>query len=227
MSAQSALQGLITEFMKLSTTNASDPLDRLALNGAPHGILPLWPGCRKIVGPAVTMKLVPLGDSSDSPVNGSLEAAKSGRPGDVLVIDHGGNMAVNSYGGIVGFTTHHRGLAGCVIDGVARDLDEYKELDLPVYARGVVQQSIRNRCAFGGHSIEVQLGGVRVTPGDLVMADENGVVVIPRERAGEVLKIAQEVHTIETRIVEAIRAGEDPIQAHEKVRYDSMTSPSS
>lgn len=226
MNAQTKRQGLITEFMKLSTTNVSDALDRLSLNGAPNGILPLYPGCRKIVGSAVTMKLVPVAESSNSPVNGSLEAAMSGGPGDVLVIDHGGNTSVNSYGGIVGFTTHHRKLAGCVIDGVARDVDEYKELDLPVYGRGVVQQSIRNRCAFGGHGIEVQLGGTPVRPGDLVMADDNGVVVIPQERTDEILKIAQEVHTTETRIVEAIRSGENPIQAHEKVRYDSMTSPS-
>ncbi len=226
MNARPNLDGMIAEFMQLSTTNVSDALDRLQLEGAPHGILPLWPGCRKIVGPAATMKLVPVGESTASPVNGSLEAVMAGRPGDVLVIDHGGNMEVNSYGGIVGFTTHHRKLSGCIIDGVARDVDEYKELDLPVYARGIVQQSIRNRCAFGGHGIEVRLAGVRVRPGDLVMADGNGVVVIPKENAEEALKIAKEYKATEERIVEAIRGGEDPIKAHGKVRYDSMTSPS-
>ena len=225
MNARPDLDGMIAEFMQLSTTNVSDALDRLQLEGAPHGILPLWPGCRKIVGPAATMKLVPVGESTASPVNGSLEAVMAGRPGEVLVIDHGGNMEVNSYGGIVGFTTHHRKLSGCIIDGVARDVDEYKELDLPVYARGIVQQSIRNRCAFGGYGIEVRLAGVRVRPGDLVMADGNGVVVIPKENAEEALKIAKECKTTEECIVEAIRSGENPVNAHEKVRYDSMTSP--
>ncbi|HBK81792.1 MAG TPA: dimethylmenaquinone methyltransferase [Nitrospinae bacterium] len=225
MNAHSNLDGMIAEYMQLATTNVSDALDRLRLDGAPQGIFPLWPGCRKIVGPAATMKLVPVGESSASPVSGSLEAVMAGRPGDVLVIDHGGNMEVNSYGGIVGFTTHHRKLSGCIIDGVARDVDEYKELDLPVYARGIVQQSIRNRCAFGGFGIEVQLGGVRVRPGDLVMSDGNGVVVIPKENAEEALTITKECKTTEERIVEAIRGGENPVDAHEKVRYDSMTSP--
>lgn len=218
---------IIPEFLRLSTPNVSDALDRLQLSGAPHGILPLWPTCKKIVGPAATMKLVPVGEGlkSPSPAMGSLEAVKAAHPGDVLVIDHGGSMDANSYGGIVGFTTKHRGLVGCVIDGVTRDVDEYKELALSVYARGIIQQSIRNRCDFAGHGIEVQLGGVKVRPGDFIMADDNGVLVIPQERVEEVLKIAKEYKTIEERIVEAIRNGDDPVEAHERVSYDVLTRP--
>ncbi|MFQ5938287.1 MAG: RraA family protein, partial [Acidiferrobacterales bacterium] len=196
------------------------------VNGAPHGILPLWPGCKKIVGPAATMKLVPVEAASGSPAMGSLEAVKAAQRGDVLVIDHGGRMDVNSYGGIVGFTTLHRGLVGCVIDGVARDVDEYKEIGLPVYARGIIQQSIRNRCAFAGHGLEVQLDGVRVRPGDFIMADDNGVLVIPQEQVEEVLQIAQEYKAIEDGIVQAIRNGDDPVEAHERVRYDVLTKSS-
>lgn len=219
------LDDLVPEYLRLSTPNVSDALDRLAIKGAPHGILPLWPGCKKIVGPAATMKLVDVGKGlkSPSPAMGSLEAVKAAKPGDVLVIDHGGRMDVNSYGGIVGFTTHHRGLLGCVIDGVTRDVDEYRELGLSVYARGVIQQSIRNRCAFAGHGIEVKLAGITVRPGDLIMADDNGVLVIPQERAAEVLEIAREYKAIEERIVEAIRNGEDPVEAHERVSYDKLT----
>ncbi len=218
------LPELITEYMRLSTPNVSDALDRLHVDGAPHGILPLWPGCKKIAGPAATMKLVPVGEASGSPAMGSLEAVRAAHAGDVLVIDHGGCMDVNSYGGIVGFSTLHRGLAGCVIDGVARDVDEYQQLGLPVYARGIIQQSIRNRCAFAGHGIEVQLAGVTVRPGDLVMADDNGIVIIPHERAQEVLKIAKKYKTIEENIVQAIGNGDDPVEAHERVNYDSLTT---
>lgn len=219
---------LIAEYLCLSTPNVSDALDRLQLNGAPHGILPLWPGCKKIVGPAATMKLVPVGEglASPSPAMGSLEAVKAAQPGDVLVIDHGGHMNVNSYGGIVGFTTLHRGLVGCVIDGVTRDVDEYKEIGLPVYARGIIQQSIRNRCAFAGHSVDVQLGGVKVRPGDLIMGDDNGVLAIPHEYVEEALEIAKEYKATEERIVAAIRNGDDPVEAHERVRYDLLTSSS-
>ena len=155
---------------------------------------------------------------------GSLDAVVAAQAGDVLVIDNAGRMDVNSYGGIVGFTTLHRGLAGCVIDGVTRDVDEFQQLGLPVYARGIIQQSIRNRCAFAGHGIDVQLAGVTVRPGDLVMADDNGVVIIAHEQVQEVLKIAKEYKLIEERIVEAIRSGEDPVEAHQRVNYDSMTT---
>lgn len=225
MTTDLTLDDVVPEYLRLSTPNVSDALDRLGIKGAPHGIVPLWPGCKKIAGPAATMKLVDVGKGlkSPSPAMGSLEAVMAAQPGDVLVIDHGGRMDVNSYGGIVGFTTHHRGLVGCVIDGVARDVDEYRELGLPVYARGIIQQSIRNRCAFAGHDIEVELGGVKVRPGDLIMADDNGVLVIPQKSIVEVLQVAREYKATEERIVEAIRNGDDPVEAHERVSYDKLT----
>ena len=216
-------KNLIAEYRMLSTANVSDGLDRLDIKGAPHGIGPLWDACAKIVGPAATLKLVPLGQAEGSPVLGTLEAVKRGRPGDVLVIDQAGRMDVNSYGGVAGFTTRHFGLVGCVIDGVTRDIDEYKQLGLPVYGKGFIQQSIRGRCACAGYGIEVQLGGVPVRPGDLIMADENGVCVVPKARMAEVLEFAKLFKSIEDTVVEAVRGGADPVQAHQRVRYDMMT----
>lgn len=216
-------RNLISQYRMLSTANVSDGLDRLGIKGAPHGIGPLWDACPKIVGPAATLKLVPVGQAEESPVLGTLEAVKRGRPGDVLVIDQAGRMDVNSYGGVAGFTTRHFGLAGCVIDGVTRDIDEYKQLNLPVYGRGFIQQSIRERCACAGYAIEVQLGGVPVRPGDLIVADENGVCVVPQEKAAEVLEFAQLFKSIEDTVVEAVRGGADPVEAHQRVRYDMMT----
>jgi regulator of RNase E activity RraA len=216
-------KNLIAEYRMLSTANVSDGLDRLNIKGAPHGIGPLWDSCPKIVGPAATLKLVPVGQAEESPVLGTLEAVKRGRPGDVLVIDQAGRMDVNSYGGVAGFTTRHFGLVGCVIDGVTRDIDEYKQLNLPVYGKGFIQQSIRNRCACAGYAIEVQLGGVPVRPGDLIMADENGVCVVPKDSMAEVLEFARLFKSIEDTVVEAVRAGADPVEAHQRVRYDMMT----
>jgi regulator of RNase E activity RraA len=215
---------VVQAYLKLSTSNVSDGLDRLGLHGAPHGILPLWPGCQKIVGRAMTMKLVPEG--SASPVLGTLEAIVAAKPGDVLVIDQGGRMDVNSWGGIATFTAIQYGLVGVVINGVTRDVDEMKAQGFPAYARGVIQQSIRNRCAFAGHSVEVQLAGVRVRAGDLVVADDNGVVIVPQERVAEVLKITQECAETEERVKGWIAQGINPITAHERVRYDQMTSAS-
>lgn len=212
---------LVQAYLRLSTTNVSDALDRLQLRGAPHSILPLWPGCPKLVGRATTMKLVPQG--SASPVLGTLEAIVAAQPGNVLVIDHAGRLDVNSWGGIATFTAVRYGLVGVVIDGVTRDVDEMKALGFPAYARGIIQQSIRNRCAFAGHSIEVELGGVPVRPGDLVMGDDNGIVIVPEPRAAEVLGIAQECAETEERVKDWIAQGVHPVEAHERVAYDRLT----
>lgn len=213
----------VQAYLKLSTSNVSDALDRLHLKGAPHGILPLWYGCQKVVGPAMTLKLVPQGNAS--PVLGTLEAIMAARSGNVLVIDQGGRMDVNSWGGIASFTAVQRGLVGVVIDGVTRDVDEMKTLGLPAYARGIIQQSIRDRCSYAGHGIEVQLAGVPVHPGDLVMGDDNGVVIVSQEQIPEVLKIAQQCAEIEEKVKDLIAQGVNPVEAHERVKYDQMTDP--
>ena len=215
---------LISQFLHLSTPNVSDALDRLQIGGAPQGILPIYP-CAKIIGPAATLKLVPAGQAKESTVLGTLKAAVLGGRGAVLVIDNAENPQINCYGGIAGATTKHNGLVGCVADGMMRDVDEYKGYGLPVYGRGIVQQSVRGRSSCAGYGIDVQLGGVTVRPGDLIMADENGVLVIPIERAKEVLEFGQMVKATEDRVIAAVRAGVDPIEAHEKVNYDSMLKP--
>ena len=110
-----------------------------------------------------------------------------------------------------------------MIDGVTRDIDEYKALNLPVYGRGFIQQSIRNRCACAGYGISVRLGGVPVDRGDFIVADENGVCVVPRASAAEVLEHATLFKNIEEGIIEAVRQGVDPVEAHDRVRYDMMT----
>jgi 3-hexulose-6-phosphate synthase/6-phospho-3-hexuloisomerase len=163
------------------------------------------------------MKLVD--GAEPSPVSGTLEAIRAGRPGDVLVIDHAGRHDVNSWGGISTFAARKRGIAGVVIDGVTRDLDEIREQKFPAYGRGVIQQSVRGRCAFGGHGVEVRVAGVMVWPGDLVMGDENGIVIVPQDHIGNVLKIAEECARTEEKIKRAIARGVDPVEAHAKEKY--------
>ena len=212
---------IVSQFMNVSTPNISDALDRLGIEGAPQGILPVYP-CAKIAGPAATLKLVPAGKAQESTVLGTLRAIVKGGLGTVLVIDGSENPTVNSYGGVAGATSKHYGLVGCVADGVVRDVDEYKGYGMPVYCKGIAQQSVRGRSSCAGYGIEVKLGGVRVRPGDFILADENGTVVIPMERVAEVLAFAQKVKATEERVIAEIRAGADPVEAHERVNYDNM-----
>src|SRR3989454_860617 len=175
-----SLDPTVQAYLRLSTCNISDALDRLHLQGAPGGILPLWPGCRKIAGRAMTMRLVPQGPVSA--VHGTLRAITEARPGDIMVIDHEGRLDVNSWGGIAAFTSAQRGLGGVVIDGVTRDVDEMKSLGFSAYGRGIIQQSIRGRSAFGGHGIEGRLGGGRGRAGGPGVAGGKGVGILPPER---------------------------------------------
>ena len=208
--------------MALSGPDVADGLERNGLEGAAPGVLPLWPDCRKIAGPAQTLKLAPPGEGPESAAYDTLRAVVAGGAGSVLVIDNGGRPGVNSFGGIVGTTAKHYGLAGCISDGAMRDVNEYKALDFPCYAAGPALTSIRTRSSSLGYGIEIAFAGLAVRPGDLVFGDENGVLVVPRESIGAVLEAAELVKRTEERIVAAIRGGQDPVAAHEAVRYDQM-----
>ena len=172
------------------------------------------------------MKLVPVEQGSASPVLGTLDAIAAGQPGDVLVIDQGGRTGVNSLGGVATFTAVRRGFIGAVIDGVTRDVDDMKAMGFGVYARGIIQQSIRNRCAFAGHGIQVELDGAPVSSGDLIVADDNGMVVVPWDLVHEALELAQNFAETEERVKDAIARGVDPVEAHQQVNYDHMTESS-
>jgi len=212
---------LVSQFLSVSVSNVSDALDRLGIEGAPQGILPIQ-ACAKIAGPAATLKYLPHGKASESTVLGTLRAIVGAGRGSVLCIDASENPHVNSLGGVAGATAKHNGLAGCVTDGVVRDVDEYKVYGLPVYARGIAQQSVRGRSSCAGYGMPVTLGGVVVNQGDYIVADENGTVVVPKDRAQEVVEFAIKVKATEDRVIAEIRAGADPVEAHEKVNYDNM-----
>lgn len=213
---------IVSQYLNVNASNVSDALDRLGLEGQPANILPIHPGCPRIVGPAATLKLVPAGQGRESTVSGTLRAIMRGGAGSVLVVDASENPLTNSVGGVAGATAKHLGLAGAVTDGVVRDVDEYMQYGLPVYARGIDQKSVRGRSSCAGYGIEVRLGGVRVRPGDLILADVNGTVVVPMEHIEAALAIAQKVKATEERVIAAIRAGGDPVEVHEKVNYDNM-----
>ncbi len=103
--------------------------------------------------------------------------------------------------------------------------DEIKSMGFPAFGRGVIQQSIRGRCAFGGWGIDVQLAGVTIRTSDLVMGDDNGIVVVPRECLVDVLRVAEHSAGVEERIKGWIAEGMDPVEAHERARYDETAAP--
>jgi regulator of RNase E activity RraA len=172
---------LIEAFRNVPTTALGDVLDLSCV--IRYTILPLWPGMPRIAGPAFTAR---TRRHDNLMVHAAIYLAE---PGDVIVVEAGDDeMAVA--GGNVCAIAQRRGVAGLVVDGVIRDLGESRDKRFPVFARGVSPIPAK-RVGEGELNAPIRCGGVTVHPGDVIVADEEGIVVVPRAHAAEVLAKAQ------------------------------------
>lgn len=208
---------LVEAFMSLSTPSVSDALDKLKIRGGCLGLTPIVPG-KKIVGPAFTVKYVPIGLCK----SGAGDYIDDANEGDIIVIDNGGRLYCTAWGDILTTVAVSKRLAGTVIDGVCRDVDNIRELDYPMFTRGQFMVTGKDRVIMESYNKPVEICDVQVTPGDLVMADQSGVLVIPREKADEVLLLAQEIADAEEKIVEAVKNGATLKDARVKFKYDFL-----
>ncbi len=169
----------IAEFAQFQTPEISDQTNRLYALAA--DIVCLTGAHHQIVAPACTVKVFP-GDNLM--VHASLDFA---RPGDVVVVDAGGSRLNAALGELISTKAKYRGLAGFIVDGYIRDLPEIVPLDWPVFARGTTAIGPLHR-GPGEINYPVCCGGVVVCPGDIIVADCFGAVVIPRDNAEEILE---------------------------------------
>ena len=211
---------LVERLSKVDSCAVSDALDSLALKGATWGVRPQWP-CPRIVGPAMTMKIKPVGLEQPTQHLGTpaIEAAK---PGDVIVIDNAGRPDISTWGGLLSLSAKLKGLSGVVIDGACRDIDEARDLGFPVYSRGVVPMTARGRVMQESFNQEIQFAGVQVRPGDLVIADGSGVVIIPKEKEQQVVEAAEAIFQKEAEMAAGIRKGFSGLEMLEKLGYEQM-----
>lgn len=180
---------------KVSTGNICDAMHS---RGALRGLHPLKPGCH-MVGKAVTVKTM---DGDWAKV---VEAIDRASPGDVIAVEAGsGQRAV--WGELATWSSIKKGLAGIVIDGAVRDVPDIRQLDMPVFARSMVSEAGEPK-GYGEIGAEIVCGGQHIRPGDWLVGDETGVVVIPREQAQEIANRALNVHERENRLREEIRRG--------------------
>jgi 4-hydroxy-4-methyl-2-oxoglutarate aldolase len=144
----------------------------------------------KAVGQALTVQLS-KGDLVDP-----LKALEMGHPGDLIVVDAGGDTETSVCGGLMGGLAKNRGIRGMVVDGAGRDTDELRALGWPIWTRAITPRGTHTM--FSGRKEELSInvpitcGGVVVRPGDFVVADEIGITVVPSGKAAEVLKLARE-----------------------------------
>jgi len=213
-------KSLLEGFRKLSTTNVSDALDKAGLKCGIHGIGPLFK-CNKVVGTAVTMKVCPLGETKPTSHMGADPVNVAG-PGDIIVIDNSGRLDQNCWGEILTYAAMQKGIEGVIIDGASRDVDVIEQLGFPVYARGIVPSTGRGRNMQESFNTLIQIGGVQVAPGDIIMADMNGVVVIPAKHAEKVLEIGLDIFKREEDIVNKIKSGISFLEVDKQSGYDKM-----
>ena len=192
----------VAKLGRFKTAGISDALDALGIAGGCRGLHPLAPGCR-IAGPALTLRYLPAGISGGT-VGEFLHLAK---PGDVIVIDNAGRTDCTVWGGILSELAHAAGLAGTVISGVSRDVDLTIEAGYPLFSLGPHMVTGKGRIALEQINGPVALGTVRVEPGDIVVGDDTGVVVVPAARFNEVLETATAIDRAEQAVLDDVRKG--------------------
>jgi 3-hexulose-6-phosphate synthase/6-phospho-3-hexuloisomerase len=193
---------------RVSTANVSDALHR---SGDIPGLRPVTPGAR-LVGPAFTVRTAP-GDWA-KPV----EAIDKADPGDVLVIDAGG-VPPAVWGELATNSAIQRSLAGVVIFGAARDIGDIRALSFPVFST-LASPTAGEPKGFGEMGVPVRIGGVRVSPGDWIIGDDDGICVIPRDKAVEYTNRAMDVLERENRLRAEILAGSTLSQVGYLLRWE-------
>ena len=203
-----AADPLVAGFAKATVASVSDAVDQVVGRRGylAHDMRPYVAGA--FVGRAATALVRPAAPEQATPalsVKHSVEMIDAAAPGEVGVIVMEGSLDVAAIGGLMGTAAKARGMAGMVLDGAVRDVAELRALNLPTYARSVSPATAVSRYASVAKQVPVECAGVTVAPGDIVVAGEDGVVIVPKDRAAEVLKRSQEIDAREVKMVPFIK----------------------
>ncbi|KAJ6113449.1 RraA-like protein [Penicillium sp. IBT 18751x] len=211
-------QELSALFADSDTPGVSDALDKLGIPGQVFNIMPLTNYKKVTVGPAYTVRYVPASNPPGSVGDFIDDVAV----GDVVVIDNGGRTDCTVWGDIMTQYAGLRGIAGTVIDGVCRDVNRAIEDEYPIFTAGRWMRTGKDRVQVGGVNEVIGIGKVRVQPRDIVVADANGVVIVPRDRAREVAEVARKIEKSEEGIRRMIAEGASIAEAREKLGYHML-----
>jgi regulator of RNase E activity RraA len=200
------LGSLLQRFGALDSASVSDALDGLGLPSGVGGIGPMW-GHPAIVGLAATVELEPVANGLTEGAHIASSAVAQAGPTEVLVVANQGRTDVSCWGGLLSLGASLRGVRGVIADGACRDVGEACDLGFPVFARGRIPVTACGRLQQRATGVPVQVAAREVAPGDVVVADETGVVFVPRDRAIEVLADAEALARREQAIAADLRAG--------------------
>jgi regulator of RNase E activity RraA len=209
---------LVALFAGLDTPGVSDAMDKLGVHGQVLGIMPLANYTKVVVGPAFTVKYVPASTPPGTVGDFIDEVAE----GDVVVIDDDGRTDCTVWGDIMTQYAGLRGIAGTVIDGVCRDVNKALGDNYPLFTAGRFMRTGKDRVQVESVNTTVAIGTVRVVSRDIVVADANGVVIVPRGRAREVAHSARQIEEVESRIREQIAQGKSLGDARAALGYHTL-----
>jgi regulator of RNase E activity RraA len=208
---------MIRRFKMLKTPAINDILDQ---KGLFHQVLPpqiqaIEKGMR-VAGPALTIKGTPTIVDKPEYFQIGMKAYEMLEPGQIVIFDTAGDQATAHWGEMISTTTRVKGCGGAVLDGGVRDVDAIERLGFPVFARYRTPSDIRGRWRYVEINLQIRIGETIINPGDWVIGDENGVVVVPKELTVQVLLEAEKVMEVEKKIWEELQAGQSPIQVFAK-----------
>lgn len=210
--------GIVELFRGLDTPGVSDAMDKLGLPGQCLGIMPLDDYKSVVVGPAYTVKYV----SASTPPGTVGDFIDEVAEGEVIVIDNDGRTDCTVWGDIMTQYAGSRKIAATVIDGVCRDVSKALGDGYPMFSRGRFMRTGKDRVQVEATNVPVSIGTARVCPGDIVVADANGVVVVPRARAREVAETARRIEGVEASIRAQIEHGKTLREAREALGYHTL-----
>lgn len=209
---------LLDAFKVLDTASISDAMDKLGLEAGCHGIKPVVTGV-KFAGRAFTVKYRACGIVERGTVGDFLDDVL---PGQVVVIDNAGRTDCTIWGDIMTTLAHRNGVAGTVIDGVCRDVPKIRELGYPIFTRDYYMMTGKDRIEIEAVNVPVSVANRQVRPGDILVGDDSGVVVVPASRAHEVLVIARQIEHTEQEILKRISKGQSLREARADLHYHSL-----
>ena len=188
---------MIDAYRHVEAASVSDAIEQILHERRymSHRMQSIFP--TKFAGTALTVKLVKEENHDPNALSGMLKAIDAGGSGSVYVMAVEDGADIAGMGGLMGTAMFSRGFAGAVIDGGVRDLPQLKRIGFPVYSTGPVPSTSVSHYRFEGVNVPLVCDGVKVAPQDIIVADQDGVVVVPRDKAPEILVLAQHLDETE------------------------------
>lgn len=200
------MDDLTTRLSRLDSCAVSDALDKLGLKGVAAGIQRCATD-RRISGRVVTVKLEADDGRPVASRHLGTTAIEAGQPGDVIVIEQRTGIDAASWGGNLSLAAQLRGIAGVIVDGPARDIDEAQGYSFPLFARSRTPRTARGRIVETGTNVPIIVSDVAVSPGDFVVADGTGIVFVAAGDIEAVLDAAEAIAARERAMVAALNDG--------------------